>query len=87
MKIIPIIDDILIEPTLELFHDINSIFVVLQEMIPIKKPISNKPPLPSILKSPGIVDSNKKKTKRVRISPDVIERSGNTNKTAKSREV
>jgi hypothetical protein len=87
MKTIPIIDDIIVEPTLSLFQDINSIFVVLQEMIPVKKPALNKPPLHSILKSQNTVDSNNKKTKRVRISPDVIERSSNSKKTAKSREV
>jgi hypothetical protein len=87
MKTIPIIDDIIVEPTLSLFQGINSIFVVLQEMIPVKKPALNKTPLHSILKSQNTVDSNNKKTKRVRISPDVIERSSNSKKTAKSREV
>lgn len=81
-KSLHIIDDITIDPAISLFHDINSIFVVLQEMTPVIKP-SPKPPV-SILKPAANTINAVKKTKRVRISPDVIERVNN--KTAKSRE-
>lgn len=81
-KSLPIIDDITIDPAISLFHDINSIFVVLQEMTPVQKPLS-KPPV-SILKPAANTINAVKKTKRVRISPDVVERVNN--KTAKSRE-
>jgi len=86
LKSLPIIDDITIDPTITLFHDINSIFVVLQEMTPVLKPFTKSTPVPvSILKPTNTINNGtNKKTKRVRISPDVIERVNN--KTAKSRE-
>lgn len=68
-KILPIIDDISLEPTIFLFHKQNAIYIVLQEMIK-NKSHKMKESLVSILKkneSPGI----KKKTKKVRMSPDV----------------
>jgi hypothetical protein len=77
---LPIINDIKIRPTITFFHDMNSLYVILQEMIPITKPKLLQ--LPSILKSPvnsTTADTNKK-TKRVRISPDVIERNKKTEK-------
>jgi len=75
---LPIINDIKMTPTITFFHDINSLYVILQEMIPISKP----KPLPSILKSPvkPTTSDTNKKTKRVRISPDVIERNKKTEK-------
>jgi hypothetical protein len=68
-KILPIVDDISLEPTMFLFHKQNAIYIVLQEMIK-NKSHKMKEPLVSILKkseSTGI----KKKTKKVRMSPDV----------------
>jgi hypothetical protein len=85
-KKIPIIDDINVPLSISLFHDINSIFIILQEMIAVQKPpLTNKPPvLPtSILKSNNHTN-DVKKTKRVRISPDTP--ADHNKKTAKYRE-
>jgi|LauGreSuBDMM15SN_2_FD.fasta_scaffold06421_2 hypothetical protein len=87
LKSLPIIDDVVINPAIELFHDTNSIFIILQEMTPVKK-VPNKPVIipPSILKSSNPVNDANKKTKRVRISPEVIERQTKSKKTLKQRE-
>jgi len=71
-KKLPILDDIKIQPTLYLFHNINSIFVVFQEPEPLP---------PSILKNGEI---KRKNTKKVRISPDVSISTFDSNKTHKN---
>lgn len=70
-KILPIFDDIVLEPSMFLFHKQNAIYIVLQEMAR-NKSYKLKEPLVSILKKPESIGI-KKKTKKVRISPDVKE--------------
>ena len=71
-KVLPIIDDIKLDSSLYLFHKQNAIYVVLQEMMK-NKSYKLKEPLISILKKPESTAGIKKKTKKVRISPDVKE--------------
>jgi hypothetical protein len=68
-KVLPIIDDIELEPSMYLFHKQNAIYVVLQEMVK-NKSYTMKEPLISILKKPDSAGI-KKKTKKVRISTDI----------------
>lgn len=71
LKPLPILDDISFDPTMYMFHNINSIFIIFQEPI-----IPN-----SILKT-GV---SKKSTKKVRISPDIsVVNESSNNKTHKS---
>jgi hypothetical protein len=86
-KSIPIIDDITIPPSVPLFHDINSIFIILKEMTAIQNKKPSAPPLPllSILKSDSNKTNENKKTKRVRISSDLPERI-HSKKTSKHRD-
>jgi hypothetical protein len=65
-KILPIIDDISLDPSMYLFHKQNAIYIVLQEMAK-NKSYKMKEPLVSILKKPDTPPSSKKKTKKVRI--------------------
>ena len=80
-KILPIIDDISFQPSMYLFHKINSIYIVLQEMVLVKSIL----PSPSILKKSSPDDPIKKNTKKVRISPDLPSRFS-FDKTHKNRE-
>jgi hypothetical protein len=70
-KVLPIIDDIELEPSMYLFHKQNAIYVVLQEMLK-NKSYTMKEPLISILKKPDSIGI-KKKTKKVRILTDIKE--------------
>lgn len=71
-KVLPIIDDIKLDSSLYLFHKQNAIYIVLQEMLK-NKSYKLKEPLVSILKNPDSTAGIKKKTKKVRISPDIKE--------------
>lgn len=73
LKPLPILDDISFDPTMYMFHNINSIFIIFQEPI-----------VPtSILKN----GASKKSTKKVRISPDIsVVNESSNNKTHKQRE-
>ena len=76
LKKLPILDDVKFEPTLYMFHHINSIFIFFQEP-------DTLPSTKSILKKGTLL--NKKHTKKVRISPDVsFSTTPNSNKTHKS---
>lgn len=68
-KVLPIIDDIELDPSMYLFHKQNAIYVVLQEMLK-NKSYKMKESLVSILKKPDSSSCVKKKTKKVRISID-----------------
>jgi hypothetical protein len=73
LKILPIIDDISFQPSMYLFHRINGIYIVLEEMQSVKS--MKKETLPtSILKKTSPGDPIKKNTKKVRISPDLPSR-------------
>jgi hypothetical protein len=65
-RVLPIVDDISLEPSMYLFHKQNAIYIVFQEMLK-NKSHKSKEPLISILKKPA-VEGEKKKTKKVRIN-------------------
>lgn len=64
LKIYPIIDEIIIHPSIFIFHETNCIYFVFKQ-----NPIKNIPK--SILKTSS--DSKGKKTKRVRIQDDILD--------------
>jgi len=62
---VEIIEDIIFSECLPIFHKVNNCFIILEEMVLV---LNNKKPV-SILKKENTND--KKKTKKVRISPDM----------------
>lgn len=71
-KICPIVDDVIISPSIFIFHSLNAIYFVFQEIEVVLNPL-----LKPILKIGG--DHTKKHTKKVRIC-EPIERSKNKTK-------
>jgi hypothetical protein len=65
LKVYPIVDEILIHPSIFIFHEINCIFFIFKQH-------EIKLPPKSILKTSVIIDSKttNKKTKRVRIQDE-----------------
>ena len=74
-----IIEDITFNECLPIFHRVNNCFVILEEMVLVSN--EKKEPV-SILKKEQTKETNKKKTKKVRISPDtpIKESKGKTEK-------
>ena len=95
LKNISVFDEIVFSPSIFIFHGINCLYFIFQEIETINT--KNRKSLKSILKNDSIFDSNnqdrepsKKGTKKVKISIDTIEYSDsytNKNKTRKARPV
>lgn len=66
---IEIIEDITFSDCLPIFHGVNNCFVILEEMVLVINEKKTMTPV-SILKKNSTNEINKKKTKKVRISPD-----------------
>jgi len=66
---IEIIEDITFSDCLPIFHRVNNCFVILEEMVLVLNEKKTTAPV-SILKKGETKEPNKKKTKKVRISPD-----------------
>jgi hypothetical protein len=81
--------NITIPPTFTIFHSLNTIWLIFKELTAISKPIAAPKPIPnktiiSILKKND--STSNKITKRVRISPEFIEKKhSTTSKTSKIR--
>lgn len=85
MKKMSIIDDIVVPPSLFIFHPLNTIYFIFREMVLVQDVISRK----STLKSAIMTKTGANKvTKRVRIATDLPKYRGkdmDNNKTAKIR--
>jgi hypothetical protein len=77
LKSIPIVDDIVIEPSLFIFHSLHTIFLFFEEIPP-----ENKMAIKSILKM-GENGNKPKHTKKVRIGGNEIIPSTKSKKTRK----
>jgi hypothetical protein len=66
---IEIIEDISFSECLPIFHKVNNCFVILEEMVLVLNEKETMTPV-SILRKDSTKETNKKKTKKVRISPD-----------------
>ena len=87
MKKMSIIDDIVIPPSLFIFHPLNTIYFIFREMVLVQDVISRKTTLKSAIMTKTGAN---KATKRVRIANDLPKYRGqdtdnNHNKTAKIR--
>jgi len=78
-KICPIVDDIMISPSIFIFHSLNAIYFMFQEIEVVLNPL-----LKPILKIGGGGDHAKKHTKKVRIC-EPIERSKNKTKYVRDK--
>lgn len=79
LKSISMENDIIIRPSLFIFHSLHSIFILLQETV--------EPIMKSIIKNTGQLSDRHKHTKKVRITEPIQNRKpGKMNKTRKHQE-